>query len=79
MSKLAAAEERCQHLRMGSTINSVPAMIAYSGDLRRQANATAEPALAEKLRASASHLEKAALLKAGIDNPRIGKMLDMIV
>jgi len=64
---------------MGSTINSVPAMIAYSGDLRRQANSTVEPALAEKLRTSASHLEKAALLKAGIDNPRIGKMLDMIV
>jgi hypothetical protein len=64
---------------MGSTINSVPAMIAYSGDLRRQANVTAEPELAEKLRTSASHLEKAALLKAGIDNPRIGKMLDMIV
>jgi len=64
---------------MGSTIHSVPLMIAYSGDLRRQANSTAEPGLAEKLRASASQLEKAALVKAGIDNPHIGKMLDMIV
>ncbi|MBN9546273.1 MAG: hypothetical protein J0I19_12425 [Alphaproteobacteria bacterium] len=64
---------------MGSSITTVPAMIAYSGDLRRQANITAEPGLAEKLRASASQLEKAALVKAGIDNPRIGKMLDLIV
>lgn len=64
---------------MGQTIDSVPLMIAYSGDLRRQAKATAEPELAQKLHDCANNLEKAALVKAGIDNPRIGKLLDMIV
>jgi hypothetical protein len=64
---------------MGQIIDNVPQMIAYSGDLRRQAKVTAAPELAQKLRESASHLEKTALAKAGIDNPRIGKLLDLIV
>jgi hypothetical protein len=64
---------------MGQTIDSVPQMIAYSGDLRRQAKATEQPELAQKLHQSANVLEKQALAKAGIDNPRIGKLLDMIV
>jgi hypothetical protein len=54
-------------------------MLAYSGDLRRVARLAETPELAQKLQQSASHLEKAALAKAGIDNPRIGKLLDMIV
>jgi hypothetical protein len=54
-------------------------MIAYSGDLRRQAKQTESPELAQKLQQSANNLEKAALVKAGVDNPRIGKLLDMIV
>jgi hypothetical protein len=64
---------------MGQTIDTVSSMLAYSGDLRRQAKMTEAPELAQKLQQSASHLEKAALTKAGIDNPRIGKLLDMIV
>jgi hypothetical protein len=65
--------------RMGQTISSVSHMIAYSGDLRRQAKQTQAPELAQKLQQSANQLEKAALVKAGVDNPRIGKLLDMIV
>ena len=64
---------------MGQTIDSVSHMLAYSGDLRRVARLAETPELAKKLQQSASHLEKAALAKAGIDNPRIGKLLDMIV
>jgi hypothetical protein len=64
---------------MGQTINDVPQMIAYSGDLRREAKAAAAPELAQKLQQSADVLEKQALAKAGIDNPRIGKLLDLIV
>ena len=64
---------------MGRTISDIPQMIAYSGDLRREAKATAAPELAQKLQQSANVLEKQALVKAGIDNPRIGKLLDMIV
>jgi hypothetical protein len=64
---------------MGQTIDNVSHMIAYSGDLRRQAKEATSPELAQKLQQSANTLEKAALVKAGIDNPRIGKLLDMIV
>lgn len=64
---------------MGRTIDNVPMMIAYSGDLRRQAKVTEHPELAQKLQQSANVLEKQALAKAGIDNPQIGKLLDMIV
>lgn len=64
---------------MGQTIGDVSQMIAYSGDLRRLAKVTPQPELAQKLTQSANSLEKAALSKAGIDNPRIGKLLDLIV
>lgn len=61
---------------MGSAINSVPQMIYTAGDLRRAAKQISEPEHAAKLQNAAANLETAAFAKAGITNPRIGKLLD---
>jgi hypothetical protein len=62
---------------MGQTINSVPQMIAYAGDLRRQAKQTAEPDQAAKLATSAAELERNALTQVvGPTAPHIGALLD---
>ena len=63
---------------MGQTIDSVPNMIAYAGDLRRQASRTSEPEQAAKLQSAANTLEKTALTKAGITSPHVGKLLDLL-
>ncbi len=61
---------------MGQTITSLNHMVSYAGDLRRQAREAQTPDLAAKLQQSATKLETEAFTKAGIDNPKIGKLLD---
>ena len=63
---------------MGQTITSVPQMISYAGDLRRQAKETAAPELAAKLQSVASNLEKTALAQVGQTSPHIGTLLDLL-
>jgi hypothetical protein len=61
---------------MGSTIGPIDQMISFAGDLRSDAKRAAEPEMAAKLQVAAKQLETAALAKAGITNPMIGKLLD---
>jgi hypothetical protein len=64
---------------MGQTINSVPQMMAYAGDLKRAAAQQAgSPDVARKLQQSADALEKSALAKVGQTSPLIGKLLDLL-
>ena len=63
---------------MGQTITSVPHMISYAGDLRRQAKEAAAPGQAEKLQQAARTLEKSALAKVGQTSPQIGALLDLL-
>jgi hypothetical protein len=59
---------------MGSTVSSVPHMIHFAGDLRRQAKQSAEPEEAAKLQQVAANLETQAFAKAGITSPNIGRL-----
>ncbi len=63
---------------MGQTISSVPQMMSYAGDLRRQARQTAEPEQAIKLQTAAATLEKTALAQVGQTSPHIGALLDLL-
>ena len=63
---------------MGQSISTVSHMIAYAGDLRRQAKQAVQPEQAAKLERAASTLEKSALAKAGQTSPHIGALLDLL-
>jgi hypothetical protein len=63
---------------MGQTISSTADMLSYAGDLRRAAKQASAPDAAEKIKRSASDLEKAALAKIGQAGPGIGKLLDTL-
>ncbi len=64
---------------MGQTISSVPNMIAFAGDLRRDAKqVTTPPDLAVKLKTAAAMLESQALAKVGQTSPAVGKLLDLL-
>lgn len=64
---------------MGSTIGSVPQMISFAGDLRREAKQTAAPEIAAKLQVAAKTLETQALARVGQTSPMIGALLDTFV
>jgi hypothetical protein len=64
---------------MGSTIGSVPNMISFAGDLRREAQKTPAPEMAAKLQIAAKTLESQALERVGQNDPMIGKLLDTFV
>ena len=61
---------------MGSAVSSIPNMIYTAGDMRRAAKTAPSPEHAAKLQSIATNMENHALAKAGITNPRIGKLLD---
>ncbi len=63
---------------MGQTIDSVPQMVSYAGDLRRAAKQAQDEDHAVKLTRVANTLEAQALTKAGITSPHIGKLLDLL-
>jgi hypothetical protein len=63
---------------MGQAITSVNQMVSMAGDLRRSAKVAPEPELSNKLATAAKTLESQAFAKAGITNPNIGKLLDLI-
>jgi hypothetical protein len=63
---------------MGQTIGSVPQMISFAGDLRRQAKQTTEPEQAIKLNIAAAKLETTALAQVGQTSPHIGALLDLL-
>ncbi|HTC84441.1 MAG TPA: hypothetical protein VK683_08795 [Rhizomicrobium sp.] len=64
---------------MGQTITSVTDMVSYAGDLRRAAKQAPTPEVAQKIQATAQHLEKTALTRVGLTAPGIGKLLDTLV
>jgi hypothetical protein len=61
---------------MGQAIISAADMVSYAGELRRAARQVSAPGDAEKIKRSASDLEKTALAKVG--QPGIGKLLDIL-
>ena len=63
---------------MGQTISSVAQMVSFAGDLRRSAKQAPEPEVSAKLAEAAKTLEAQAFAKAGITNPNIGALLDII-
>lgn len=64
---------------MGRIISSIPDMVSYAGDLRRAAQRAPTPEVSDKIRQSASTLEKTAFARAGLTQPGIGKLLDKFV
>jgi hypothetical protein len=65
---------------MGQTITSATDMISYAGELRRVANRSPAPELAQKMQQSANQLEKAAINQvAKAAGPRLGALLDKMV
>ena len=63
---------------MGQTINSVPDMVSYAGDLRRAAKHEPSHEVAEKIRRSADHLEKTAVARVSDAGHDLGKLLDIL-
>lgn len=63
---------------MGQTIISPGDMLSYAGDLRRAAKQVSVPENAEKIKRSASDLERTALAKVGQASPGIGRLLDIL-
>jgi hypothetical protein len=61
---------------MGSSVGSVPQMISFAGDLRREAGKAAAPEMAAKFQTAAKTLETQALACVGQTSPLIGKLLD---
>jgi hypothetical protein len=53
-------------------------MVSFAGDLRREAKQAAAPEHAAKLQRAAANLESTALQKVGLNNPLIGKLLDIL-
>jgi hypothetical protein len=51
-------------------------MISMAGDMRRFAQQAGDPETAAKIQRAAKELETNGLVKAGLTNPMIGKLLD---